>query len=963
MMSLMKLRLLFSFLIVLTGVGALPQTPRPLALTHPNKALDLSAGLLLEWQKPTYRLSSVVGDDGQTYTRIEAVGYDYGDAPGRPRLPRQGHLVALPPSGDFLVELIEIEYDTVALDYPVEPTLGQGDQPPGRETVAHAGPDPAEFVMLGEAVWMRDQRLARLTFTPFRYHPAQQTLDVIQHLRLRVWWEAPPTSALAVPLDHPCDGALCNVVINPADLNAFRARNNKHILTVKDKIALGQRSSADYKVIVATKGVYALDHATLVEAGLPVENIEPATLRLLHDGDEIAAQWEGNDDSAFQDGERLLFYARPQLTPYAGYDVYWLSWGGENGQRMTPRSGDPAGLPSGAAWATAQAEENVEYDSLYQGRDGERWFWRKLKLPDLISDTFDITLQTPSAGAAELTVWLHGFTSAAPNPDHHVRFKLNGSAVVGEAAWEGKTAHTAVFDLADSLLQAGLNTVGIDLPGDTGSSTEGAWVDALAITYRLGAVSSDSARFRGQSSASAYTISGFSDDALRVYDVTAPTMPRPVTGWDLVGSSVSVGDAESTPAEYLILTEGQIQSPQHIDMVQSLDEPPNGADYIIITHPDFATALAPLAAHRANQGLRVVTANVQAIYDHFGDGRMAPEAIRAFLSHAYAGWPGPAPQYVLLVGDGTSDPRGYRPESRPTYLPPYLADVDSSLGQVASDNQYANLTGDLLPDLRLGRLPVNTLAEIEAIVTKIISYDSAPLPGDWNGRLLFGADNPSPQGNHHADADREFNVYATPAYGYEGTRVYLASGTASVPHLYTNAEEAQDALIAALDQGALLYTYFGHASWHQEAVLETDNYAPLFHKDHIARLNNQRRWPMVLHMTCLTGHYTHPTSDTLDESLLRADGVGAIAVWGASGYGVSIGHRTLNRAFYQALFDDRQTELGAATHAALAALYATGTYTNLIATYHLFGDPALNLNTTVVNWSSFVYLPTVTRGP
>jgi hypothetical protein len=712
-----------------------------------------------------------------------------------------------------------------------------------------------------------------------------------------------------------------------------------------------------YKVIVATEGIYALDRASLVAAGLPVENVNPATLRLVHDGSEIAAQWEGDDDGTFQDGERLLFYARPQPTPYASYDVYWLSWGDAEEQRMASRPGGPAGLSAGVAWATALAEENVTYDSQHQGRDGERWFWQQLKRPDLISGTFDITLETPVAGIAgnELSAWLYSLTDAAPNPDHHVRLSLNGSDVASEAAWEGVTAYTATWSLPEDLLQAGHNTVGLYLPGNTADLDESVWVDAIAITYGLAAVD-DMARFRGQGDASAYTIGGFASDALRAYDVTDPAAPRTVTDFSIAGGSVHIGDDEHTPAEYLILSDEQIQTPQAIVAARSLDDPVDGADYLIVTHPDFAAALAPLITHRANQGLRVTTVDVEAVYDQFGDGRMHPGAIRAFLRHAYTNWPDPAPQYALLVGDGTTDPRGYRPDSQPTYLPPYLADVDPWLGQVPSDNHYADLTGDLLPELRLGRLPVNSSAEVEAIVTKIISYEETPLPGDWNKRLLFGADNPSPQGNHHADADREFNTYATPAYGYRGTRVYL-SETAGEPYLYTDAQEAQQALIAALDRGALLYSYFGHASWHQEAVLETDGYAPLFHRDHIAQLNNQRRWPVVLHMTCITGDYAHPSSDTLDESLLRADGVGAIAVWGTSGSGVATGHRQLHQTLYQTLFDDGQTELGAAVHAALVSLYATGTHYDLIQTYHLFGDPALTLNTAV---SFSVYLPLVT---
>jgi hypothetical protein len=243
-------------------------------------------------------------------------------------------------------------------------------------------------------------------------------------------------------------------------------------------------------------------------------------------------------------------------------------------------------------------------------------------------------------------------------------------------------------------------------------------------------------------------------------------------------------------------------------------------------------------------------------------------------------------------------------------------------------------------------------------VNKIILYETEPLPGGWNARLVFGADNPSSAGNHPADADREFYTYATPAYGYQGARVYL-SETSGAPHLYTDAQEAQSALITSLNQGALLYSYFGHASWHQEAVLETDDYAPLFHRDHVAQLSNHRRWPVVLHMTCLTGYYAHPTSNTLDESLLRADDTGAIAVWGASGNGISTGHNILHQSFYQSVFDQHETELGFITHQALATLYARGIHQDLIETFHLMGDPALNLQMTILDWPFSSYLPAI----
>lgn len=982
-MSKSRMSSLVSLIIVLAIVPATVGRALP---DPPDRGKD-TANILLEWEweGPSYELTLATGDDGQTYTRVEIEGYPNSGVPGWPSLPSLSKLVVLPPGGDFGIELVEVEYNTVSLDYSVEPAPApaplqydaDGRPLPGGWTFArdeaayaHTAPYPVAFATLADPAWMRDLRLARLTVNPVRYHPAEQTLDVVRRLRLRVVqtnggsWEPPAAPAPTPPTDIALNP---RTLLNPADIGSFRAPLPPNQLSNQPTIQPTNSPQAvgDYKVIVETEGIYTLDYAWLAGAGLPVGSINPSTLRLIHAGSEVATQWEGDGDATFEYGERLLFYARPQLTRYANYDVYWLAWSGSAGQRMASRPGDPTGLASGTAWTTALAEENIEYDSLYAGRDGDRWFWRKLKQPDILSSTFTIPLETPTTGTAgELTIWLQGSTRAWPDPDHHVHFNLNGTDV-GDVWWEAKTAYTATFSLPAGLLTNGNNTLVSSLPADTGSDTEEAWVDAIAITYGLNAVGGNVARFHGQDADRAYTVGGFSGVAsgdLRVYDVTDPAAPLEVTGWTFAGGNISVGS--SVPAEYLILADDQIRAPLGIMAAKPLSDPSGGADYVIITHPNFETALTPLVDHRADRGLRVEVVDVEAIYDQFGDGRMAPEAVRAFLTHAYLNWAPPAPMYVLLVGDATHDPRGYRPGSNLTYLPSYLADVDPWIGETASDHWYADLTGDILPELRLGRLPVNTPAEAEAVVNKIIDYEANPLSGDWDNRLIFGADNPSTAGDHHADSDSEFTTYASPTstYGYEGTRVYLSEASGE-PHLYTDAQAAQAALIGAFNQGALLYTYFGHASWHQEAVLETDNFAPLFHVDHIAQLNNPRRWPMALHMTCFTGYYIHRTDDTLDESLLRTKNVGVVAVWGASGNGLVDGHGEMHQSFYQSVFDDGRAELGEIVNIVLADLsvYAGGSYNDLIDTYHLFGDPAMELNTIAVDLPVSIFLPIIMR--
>ena len=157
----------------------------------------------------------------------------------------------------------------------------------------------------------------------------------------------------------------------------------------------------------------------------------------------------------------------------------------------------------------------------------------------------------------------------------------------------------------------------------------------------------------------------------------------------------------------------------------------------MIAPTEFMPALDSLIALRRAQGLTVALENVQAIYDTYGDGRPDPQAIRAYLAHAYTAWT-VRPTYVLLIGDGSFDPRQYRAGSPPTFIPPYLADVDPWAGETASDNRYVTVDGqDTLPDMLIGRLPVKTLAETQIVVDKIVQYETKPFPGDWNNNVTF----------------------------------------------------------------------------------------------------------------------------------------------------------------------------------------------------------------------------------
>src|SRR5262245_3468222 len=113
----------------------------------------------------------------------------------------------------------------------------------------------------------------------------------------------------------------------------------------------------------------------------------------------------------------------------------------------------------------------------------------------------------------------------------------------------------------------------------------------------------------------------------------------------------------------------------------------------------------------------------------------------------------------------------------------------------------------------LGRLPVKTATELQALVTKIIGYETAAGGMDWRSRALFFADNyrdaagnPDSAGDFAAFADQSA---AQLAPGFQVQRLYYdpASTHQGVPWREPDATRANHRTRELLSGGAGLATY------------------------------------------------------------------------------------------------------------------------------------------------------------
>ncbi|MCX5752902.1 MAG: C25 family cysteine peptidase [Candidatus Krumholzibacteria bacterium] len=162
--------------------------------------------------------------------------------------------------------------------------------------------------------------------------------------------------------------------------------------------------------------------------------------------------------------------------------------------------------------------------------------------------------------------------------------------------------------------------------------------------------------------------------------------------------------------------------------------------YVIITSPTFVPSFQPLVDLKARCGMRARIVDTAWIAANYG-GADLQEKIRNFVRFAYENW---QTTYVLLGGDDEVIPhRGFYVKVGMTVDADIASDLYYSCldGNWNTDgDQYFGEPGeeDLLSEVIVGRLPVDSPGEIANAINKISSYTFTPIPAQCTSVGLFG---------------------------------------------------------------------------------------------------------------------------------------------------------------------------------------------------------------------------------
>lgn len=255
-----------------------------------------------------------------------------------------------------------------------------------------------------------------------------------------------------------------------------------------------------------------------------------------------------------------------------------------------------------------------------------------------------------------------------------------------------------------------------------------------------------------------------------------------------------------------------------------------GATDMLIIVPSngaFLTAAQRLAeAHASHRALRVNVVTAEQIYNEFSSGTPDATAYRRMMKMLYdrAETAADAPKYLLLFGDGVTDNRlityprlhmdnlllTYQSENsvsavRSYVLEDYYAFLDDSEGSSPLQDKI---------DIAVGRLPVQTAADAEAVVDKLTAYMRNDVPGSWqNVMTMMGDDGDKSIPNQHMiDAEDIATIIAEENPSFIIDRIYWDEYPMEVLATGNSYPEVTKSIYERLEKGALVVNYSGHGS-------------------------------------------------------------------------------------------------------------------------------------------------------
>jgi len=927
--------------------------------------------------------SSLFKYDGITFRRVEissGILKNYNDW-GLPAIIERNINVGVPSEFGNTIEVLSSSYKELTgqlfpVPYPVRDTFSVSFEYKQNSEYSTFKSNE-EIVTFGEFGLMRDVPLQTMNVSPIKFDAVTNKIRLYTNIIFRINFNSQGIIS-SKPADDFLEGILINYEVAKYWNNQNSNKSLKKVVVENSVLANGKW----VKFEAPEEGIYKISKANLSLYGIDGNTVDPRTIKIFNNGGkaysesvtaarpndlvENAILVVGEEDGKFDDADYILFYGRGSSFweydsdgstikrfkhPYSDKNYFWITAGGNNGKRISEKSG--LSTTPVLIQTTSTAYADWEVDKINLGKTGRQFFG-----DDFSSSVTSRTYTNSLNGRISGTAINYTFRFAVGSPSGlNLSVAENGNQLFQRnLAGYGSTQYTAGVvsptpwtftyngDLPEnrsvlnySVIPSGVTSVG--------------YIDYFTIQYEkeLKAFGDNLMFFSDPlGGIIQYQLNGFTSSNIKVFDITNFSDVKLVSNYSMLSGSEVHFQFDESPTQrskYYAIGSDAFKSPSNPVEVQNsnLRGEEQGAKFIIVTNKAFKDAANNLKSYRENQApltISTYVADIEQIYNEFSGGIIDPTAVRDYLKYAYDNWT-TEPQYVLFFGKGTYDYKNIEKYGDNFVVTWQSEESLSLLNSYTTDDYFGRVSGnDNTVDLALGRITCANPGEANLMVNKIIDYELNQERGDWRNLItLISDDGLKSDGTyegslHTAPSENLVNSYFPKSFNFN--KIYSAAYPDVITGQGRRKPDVNKAIIDAINEGTLFLNYFGHGSpelWAHEVIFEKSVVLPQLQND---------KYFFLGAATCDFGYFDIPNYQSAAEAIMFLPNSGAIASFTASRLVFAGSNEALMYRFITNLFNSGKDTLNLGIPIGKAALISKTTQVN-DQKYNIFGDPTLRL--------------------
>jgi len=964
------------FLVILFFVLNLIANAQDLKVLSSDKT-----SIIIEY-RPIYKDTLTISASGNSFIKLNLLGgyIENITKSGLPQIPVREINIGVPSELGNTIQILSADYSTLNGQYVPVPKLLKGSFSSVENYVINDKYSNFSFpdiVAFGEYGLVRNLPVQSIKIHPVIFDVSSNVIKIYKKIVIKISFSSSPSNRELIQ-----DNTFQSIILNWDTAKNWGISEKKLLKTSSSVLATGDW----FRFEAPDEGIYKIDKTFLQALGIDISaaDFNPRTIKIYNNGGyplpedlsksnnqgliENAITVVGEEDGRFDTSDYILFYGRPQefweysssakniiriKQPYSKKNYYWLTYGGANGKRISNKQSN--NVTNAYQQTSTLAFKSLDKDSINIGRSGR----------DYLGDQ----LYNSTNSSTKSKTYLTTLNGIIPSSIIKYNFRVvNSSAdVFPYSVEESGNQIYSTYVAGISTYISGIESIGSTVYGgqlsdersnlkfsiNTSSSSASLYIDYFEITYQrqLKSVSDYIQLFSKDTTATIeYTLSNFSSSSIQTFDVTDNANVQNISNAIISGGQLKFQSNETKGKvnRYLAVTSAAYKTPINGVKIANSNIRGSlaGSEMIVITAKDFKTQAERYATYRSNQSpykLSTQIFYVDEIFNEFSCGSLDPTAIRDFLKFAYENWQ-IKPFYVLLFGDGDYDYLNMEKLNR-NFVPPY--ETAESLYEVLSyptDDYYARVSGnDLKTDLAIGRINVQSAAEGDVVIDKIIKYETGLEKGLWRNNITLVADD-GPQevgiddGSIHTSQSENLANTKIPKY-FDLDKIYLVAYPTVYTGLGRRKPDVNKAIINAINDGTLILNYVGHGNedvWAHESVFEKAASIP--------QLKNPNYFFLTA-ATCAFGKYDDPTQQSAVEILMNLKDAGTIVAFSAVRVVTSTSNAAINDSLYSNLFRVRDVNnlpirIGKAYFLTKQVIRDLENDEK----FNLFGDPAIRLD-------------------